>query len=135
MRTVTFDHNPSQQDIMDAIFIRARDGRGKCLNKDYHCAYESEGNRCFIGIFLDPEIFGEALGNLNDLMMSKKYRDHVPKWMYEHEEFLHALQSLHDGIDLYLPIKCTLECETAVNESALRSFCRIWDLIYRERSS
>lgn len=124
MKTVIFDQTPSRQDIVDAVFIRARDGRGRSYNDDECiCSYAAkDGNRCFIGIFLDPERF--SLVPLN--VKSIAYGDYgkVPVWLKDHLNFLLHIQGLHDRAENWIGKK--------FDENLLKGFCESRGLIYRE---
>lgn len=123
METVKFDIAPSRQDIMDAIFVRARDGKGRCFDDDTGiCYYYKEGNRCFVGIFLEPDIFRDCRFGVCSL------KDHdlpVPDWFEEHIQLLSDLQDLHDHRNYW-------SVDGKMYKDCLVEFCHEHDLEYRE---
>lgn len=96
---VKFDHDPSEQEIFDAVLTNISK-QGKCVDQSDKCQYRYKfGNgpyhRCAFGLFIPDEVYHEAF----ETLCIEEIIDHgegLPKYLTTHLTLLESLQDAHD---------------------------------------
>lgn len=93
---VKFDHDPSDQEVFDAIVERLYNGEGQAFNNK-GCVYldEKTGKRCAVGIFIENVTpYMASCGVFFHLI--DRYPNRIPEWFHTKKSLLSELQIVHD---------------------------------------